>query len=372
MHEGPVDGGSGTDPQRWTQGWRHALMATGMLAYPFVTAAGVAQYSSGAGTVAGLLIVAAFCVCYLLTIVTRYRSWPPVRPLLGAMTVLFLAALPFARTQAFFLCAVVVSLAAIRLRRQAVPIVAAGAVSALLVPCAVRPWHAGLGWIQAIAIVFTALMLFSYAELADANRALLEARAEVARLASEAERARIARDLHDLLGHSLTVVTVKSNLARRLAATDSRRSLEEITEVEALSRQALADVRAAVSGYREVTLAGELARGRELLRASGVVADLPLAADMVGAAHQELFGWVVREGLTNIVRHAHAARCTVVLSASQVEIRDDGSGGPAFFGNGLTGLRERVAAAGGSVEAGPLSPRGWRLRVSLGEEGTVP
>jgi two-component system, NarL family, sensor histidine kinase DesK len=230
----------------------------------------------------------------------------------------------------------------------------------------VRPWHEGPNWLGAVMIVFTTMTVYAYAEMAGANEKLVEARAEVARLASEAERARIARDLHDLLGHSLTVITIKSGLARRLAATGSPRSIEEITEVEELTRQALTDVRAAVSGYREVSLAGELARGREALRSAGVAADLPAATGMVASEHQELFGWVVREGLTNVVRHAHATRCTVTLSASAVEIVDDGAGGPAPSGNGLTGLRERVAAAGGEVRAGPVRPHGWRLRVTVG------
>lgn len=124
-------------------------------------------------------------------------------------------------------------------------------------------------------------------------------------------------------------------------------------------------MRAAVSGYREVTLAGELARGRELLRACGVAADLPKATDVVAPDRQELFGWVVREGLTNVARHARATRCTVTLSAASVEVADDGVGGPASRGSGLDGLRERVDALGGSLSAGPLEPNGWRLRVTL-------
>jgi two-component system sensor histidine kinase DesK len=121
-----------------------------------------------------------------------------------------------------------------------------------------------------------------------------------------------------------------------------------------------------------VTLAGELARGKELLLASGVTAEVPTATDVIDPIHEELLGWAVREGFTNVARHAHASRCTVTLTPSVVEIADNGVGGAVSCGNGLTGLRERVAAVGGTVEAGPISPRGWRLRVSLEPAGAVP
>jgi two-component system, NarL family, sensor histidine kinase DesK len=413
--------GSSPDPgaQFWPRGWRLTMLSAGMLAYPSVTAANLSQYSSGDRALAGYLIVAAFACCYVVSAICAARhAWGRVFTTLGVMAALFVAELPFAHEYAFFLCAVVVAFAGAFQRQYVVPIVATGALAAFVVPGAVRSWHSGPGWFEAIAVVFTAVTVYGFSGVTATNRALLEARAEVARLASEAERNRIARDLHDLLGHSLTVITVKSALARRLAAAGSPRALAEISEVEELSRQALADVRAAVTGYREVNLAGELARGRELLRAAGIVADLPTATDMVDLAHRELFGWVVREGVTNVVRHAHATRCTITLSATEVEIRDDGVGagprpasdagsptgppavpsarpsadpppprtagsvgpsgpsgpGPRAGGNGLTGLRERVAAAGGSVEAGPVEGgpsgrRGWRLRVSLAGTG---
>ena len=383
----PSPGGPGSGPSdaelRWQQGWRRRMLSMGMLVYPVITAAGLGQYSTGHRALAGYLIVAAFCCCYLLEAVAVTEGrWFHVG-VLGVMTGLFVAELPFAREFAFFLCAVIVSLAALFYQRYAVPVVAAGTLVPLVVPLCVPSWHSGPATFEAVAVLFTALTVHAFAQTAATNLALVEARAEVARLASEAERNRIARDLHDLLGHSLTVITVKSALARRLATAGSPRALEEITEVEELTRQALADVRAAVTGYREVNLAGELARGREMLRAAGIVADLPTATDMVDAAHRELFGWVVREGLTNVVRHAHASRCTITLSARHVEIRDDGVGpdpapaslagpsgrAPGVGGNGLTGLRERVAAAGGSVEAGPADPRGWRLCVSLAGMG---
>ncbi|MGP8208044.1 MAG: sensor histidine kinase, partial [Acidimicrobiales bacterium] len=251
-------------------------------------------------------------------------------------------------------------------------------LASIFVPAAVPSWHQSLssaiGNFTPIAIPVVALVTFVVGRGVRDALELAEARAQLARLAADNERNRIARDLHDLLGHSLTTITLKADLAHLLSATEPARAAQEIAEVAELSRQALAEVRAAVSNYREVTLAAELARGRELLRASGVTAELPTAIDMVDVSHQELFGWAVREGLTNVARHAHATRCTVVLTASEVEICDDGTGGTgtASDGNGLAGLGERVAAAGGRLEAGPLCPQGWRLRVSFAPAMVTP
>lgn len=359
---------AGTRPgaEPWVRGRRRVLLAAGMLAYPTLTAVGVSTYSTGGRAVAGYVIVAAFCCCYILAGLAGARqAWRTFWAVIGVQFALIIAVMPFAREQAFLMAAVTASLAVIVLRRHEVLITATVTLAAVLVPVAVPSWDASAGLFPAIAIIFTVLISYAFTEMVTANRALIEARAEIAQLASEAERNRIARDLHDLLGHSLTTITVKAGLARRIGANDVDRSLREIAEVENLSRQALTDVRAAVSGYREVTLAGELARGKELLRAAGVVADLPTATDVVDAAHREVLAWAVREGLTNVARHARATRCTVTLSAAQVEIRDDGVGGAAADGNGLSGLRERVAAVGGKVEAGPLQPRGWRLSVNL-------
>ncbi|MEU4251356.1 sensor histidine kinase [Amycolatopsis sp. NPDC026612] len=351
-----------SDAQRWVRGWRLRLLDAGMLVYPAVTVAAVLQHSAGATAVLGCAVVGAFATGYLAAAeAAARRASRPFWLLVGGCAALFAAAVPFAHADAFFLAAVVLSLAVPRLPRRAAAVLVAGsALAAVAVP-----WPDGPGWTQAVALVFTVLMVSAFAEAIRANTALVEARAEVARLASEAERARIARDLHDLLGHSLTAITVKSTLARRLVTAEAARAGEEMAAVETLARQALTDVRAAVSGYREVTLAGELARGRELLRACGVAADLPTAIDVVGPGQQELFGWVVREGLTNVARHARATRCAVTLSASTVEVVDDGVGGAATGGSGLDGLRERVTAAGGRLSAGPLRPRGWRLRVTV-------
>ena len=158
------------------------------------------------------------------------------------------------------------------------------------------------------------------------------------------ERNRMARDMHDILGHSLTVITLKSELAARLVDTAPDRARAELTEVQSLARSALADVRSTVNGYRELSLAGELARATSILTSAGVRADLPLTVETVDPELRELFAWVVREGTTNVVRHARASRCRVRLTAVSIEVADDGVGlGPPGVadGHGLEGLRRR-------------------------------
>lgn len=198
------------------------------------------------------------------------------------------------------------------------------------------------------------------------NAQLRAAREELAELAVTAERERMARDLHDVLGHSLTTITVKAGLARRLLeAGEHARAVDEVGDVERLGRQALSDVRATVAANRVTSLPRELAGAAEALRAAGIAADLPHAVDDVPAERQEVFAYVVREGVTNTIRHSGAARCAVRLTPTSVEVVDDGVGSPAGApsGNGITGLTERLAAIGGWVDAGPTPTGGYRLRA---------
>jgi two-component system, NarL family, sensor histidine kinase DesK len=239
-------------------------------------------------------------------------------------------------------------------------------------------------------ICVSALAAWGVAQVIKRNAQLAAAHEEITRLALAGERNRFARDLHDILGHSLTVVAVKAELAGRLAGLDPARAATEIADVERIARQALADVRAAAAGYREVTLAGELASARTALSAAGIEADLP-GADLpaMPRPRQELFGWAIREGVTNVIRHSGAARCRITLTTSQIDITDDGRGpaapgaaapaavpgrdgdgacpGPArpgsCAGHGLTGLSERAAAVGAEVSAGPSAGGGFRLLV---------
>jgi two-component system, NarL family, sensor histidine kinase DesK len=366
--------------RRWVGGWRRVALIALPLVYLVYVAISVTENSHGADRVAGYAILGAFAAWWLVVplLITQQTSARAFWACFGIVLALSLAELPFARAAGFVAFVFLTMLSVARLGRRAAPLVAAFSVAALVVPVVIPSWHVSLGAsfddVTPVAIPVVAIVTFAVLQVLRGNEALAEARAELAQLAAENERMRIARDLHDLLGHSLTTITVKAGLARRLGSADPARAVSQIAEVEELCRQALADVRSAVSGYRDVTLAGELARGRELLRASGITADLPTATDVVDPAHQELFGWAVREGLTNVVRHASASSCAIRLSPSAVEIVDDGIGeampqGEGPQGSGLSGLRERAAAAGGRVDAGPLQAGGWQLKVTLAADG---
>ena len=182
------------------------------------------------------------------------------------------------------------------------------------------------------------------------------------------ERNRMARDMHDILGHSLTVIALKSELAARLVDVAPDQTRVELDEVQSLARSALADVRATVNSYRELRLTGELARATSVLTSAGIRADLPLTVEAVDPELRELFAWVVREGVTNIVRHAHASHCKVELTTDSIEVADDGIGldsAGTGDGHGLEGLRQRCQDNGAdlTIEA-PSSGSGTVLRVS--------
>ncbi|MFJ3359123.1 sensor histidine kinase [Streptomyces anthocyanicus] len=217
-------------------------------------------------------------------------------------------------------------------------------------------------------------------ELVRTTIALREARATVAQLAANEERLRLARDLHDLLGHSLSLITLKSELAGRMLPAHPDKAAQQVADIEQVSRQALVDVREAVTGYRRARLAPELAGAKVALTAAGVDAELPGEPDPAHLPEdsEAALAWALREAVTNVVRHSGARRCVVELLERQtldgavleLSVEDNGSGGPASAnapGNGLTGLAERLEKAGGTLEAGG-SRRGFRLvaRVPVG------
>lgn len=194
---------------------------------------------------------------------------------------------------------------------------------------------------------------------------------EVENLARLAERERIGRDLHDLLGHTLSVIALKSDLARRLAERDPARARQEIAEVERIAREALGQVRSAVTGIRAAGLRTELARVRLMLEAADLQLRVELSDEPLPVATETTLAFALREACTNIARHARASRAEVRLSVeggqAELCIADDGRGGvdPGNVGNGLRGLRERVEALEGQLHVDSARGQGTRLRIRL-------
>ncbi|WP_316776732.1 sensor histidine kinase [Streptomyces sasae] len=227
-----------------------------------------------------------------------------------------------------------------------------------------------IGYATWISTMVTAAIL----SLSEAVRELRAAREQLAHQAVEKERLRFSRDLHDLLGHTMSVIVVKSEAARRLAPRDMDAALAQITDIESVGRQALTEIREAVTGYREGSLGTELDRARSVLDAAGVEPVVGRSGAPLAPQTEALLGWVVREAVTNVVRHSGATRCEITVDGNAERVRltvadngtDNGTGtgtadeGPrreGVGGTGLKGLTERLAAAGGSLRAGP-SPRG--------------
>jgi two-component system sensor histidine kinase DesK len=203
-----------------------------------------------------------------------------------------------------------------------------------------------------------------------ANIELREARAELAELAVAEERLRFARDLHDLLGQSLSLIALKAQLAGRLLPDRPEEASKHIGDLQDVSREALREVREAVAGYRNPTLSGELAGARMALEAAGIEARFVNPEVSLPPAVEAVLAWTVREGATNVIRHSGAQHATIRidpgLAAASAEILDDGAGANGLVGgHGLTGLRERVQGLGGRLDAGPRPEGGFRLSVSV-------
>lgn len=205
------------------------------------------------------------------------------------------------------------------------------------------------------------------------NQELRRARQEIARLAVSEERLRFARDLHDLLGHTLSLIALKSELARRLVSVEPEQATSEIRDIETAARQALVEAREAVAGYRQPTLESELSAARELLAAAGVAFTQQGEPPSLAPAVEATLSWAVREAVTNVIRHSHARSCAISFTQQGdrvvMAVRDDGSAqaepSVGVAGSGLAGLRERVDAQGGFCEAGQVAGGGFRLAVSL-------
>lgn len=378
------------------------------LADPIATAWATRDTAAG---ILGLVATACVAVLYLIAWLLQIRpgwtgswAWADGRPVASSS---WTNAPPAARARSIAVIVVQLLLAVVMIATLGQPATAAlpfvGVLIVLWLPRRVGPflvaalvavviglewllpaWQAGFG--VPLSIAASALAVWGIQLMRLRTRALMAAREENARLAVAEERHRMARDLHDVLGHSLTVITVKIELASRLLEVDTDRARAELAGLERLSRDTLHDVRRAVEGYRDLSLAGELVRAREALESADILADLPTAVDDVPTPVRDLYAWTVREGVTNVIRHSGASTCTVRIAPDRLTIADDGAGpqggagcadvaGPvgeasapgagAGGGNGLRGLRERARMAGAVIGTRAVDPHGFELTVQV-------
>jgi two-component system sensor histidine kinase DesK len=225
--------------------------------------------------------------------------------------------------------------------------------------------------VQGVAVSIIGMTVYAMAALRRTNLKLYEARRELAAMAVAEERDRIARDLHDVLGHSLSLIAIKSELAGRLLPDDPERARVEIADVERVARDSLTAVRETVSGYRRPTLDGELAEARVALDAAGIEPTIRHEVGPLGASEDAVLAWAVREAVTNMVRHSAAQHGTITTArrgtTAELEVTDDGQPPLASDkpGSGLRGLRERLERVGGRLEAGPQAGGGYRLLATI-------
>lgn len=338
------------------QGFGHMLPSSAFLAIPLYYNAGVLPPIRYA-----LLGLVALLIAVLYLGSSLIASWPPtkrwlwVTTLIGALIALAATGNQLTLVSLFSPFVATAGALLLPLRHSRL----------LLLTLALVGAGIGLYFGNPLAIVmsvFGALMGIALAlSLTNekSQQALEREQARAALLALSAERERIARDLHDILGHSLTAISVKTELAEKLLEANPVAAAKELTEVTALAKHALADVRATTSGMRSVRLASELATARSLLTAADIEFKAPSALPVLGDAESELLGYVLREAVTNIARHSQATRCTVEVTSQRLVVADDGIGlRQKPPGRGLRGLSQRLAEAD------------WQLEVLDGSLGT--
>ena len=319
--------------------------------------------------VAGLSCLVVFGVVYVVGLVKMQQGEAWGGPIgTGVRFVLALVALCVATTalageNMLGMTAFVVAFSMFALPlRAGVAVAVATLVVTIVLPLALESFSHG--WYAAPVVLTVAL--------ATATSRILEGRGETHRIMQDeitmaAERDRMARDVHDVLGHSLTVITVKAELAERLVDIDSVRVKAELAEIQSLTRQALAEIRATVAGLRVARLTDEIEAAATALTGAGIEAELPADPAVVDPRHRIVLAWSLREAVTNVVRHSGAGCCKVTVGENWLEVADDGRGMDGHKeGNGLRGLRERVRRAGGSVDlVAPASGPGTVVRVQL-------
>jgi two-component system sensor histidine kinase DesK len=322
------------------------------------------------------MVAVVYCGIYVWYCLSGFRLRGPVfaSATVGSLTLLAIALdhLSGEMSMNYFLIPILVAGFSLPPRRAVIALGFVGAISLLELILLVR-LQMGEAVLEGVLIV-PALVLFGGSTmglryLLDTLSQLRAARAEIAQHAAGQERYRIARDLHDLLGHSLSLITLKGEVATRLLP-EGVQGTDEVRDIVGLSREALQQVREVVSGYRQPTLATELTAARVALQAAGIEVDVTQSLGALDRETEAVLGWVVREATTNVIRHSGAKHCRIALNRidgqRQIEVVNDGKRVPQTpAGNGLRGLDERLALLGGTLEASALPDAGFRLRVTI-------
>ncbi len=336
--------------EKW--GWAFAAIWLVFLVFP-VTAVLGSDTPVGAQA-AALLCIAGFGVANVLGYSQHHSTWL----CLGIMVVLAMATLPVIGIGVISYAPYLAILSALELPspawRWAVGLWAAVPLLSLLDIDDFPTYFFLMMW----PVMIGGVMLRIFGEREDVAQAAQRQHALVS------ERERVARDVHDVLGHSLTALSVKAELAARLIDVDPVRAKEELESIQATARHALAEVRSTVGGLRAGNLVAELATLPRVLDDAGIETTIVGTVDGTDPRHRALLAWVLRESVTNVVRHARAQSVRIELGPHGIAVTDDGRGCAGAEGNGLRGMRERVSAAGGSLEVTPATP-GTRLQVVL-------
>jgi two-component system sensor histidine kinase DesK len=341
---------------------RVLCMATALAFLAFPVSDLVSGRLSGGSQVAAAAGLAAFAALYLrlfwiLPSITR-QLWTEGSALLATLAALAVGlSIAFGDTFLGLLVYLAIALALTLPTRAALALIAAVTAAAVAIAGELD---------VAVQVVAFGVILVAVRRLMELVRELEAARAQVAALAASEERLRISRDMHDLLGHNLSLIALKSELARKLLGRDPVAAEGEVRDIESVARTSLQEARAAVSGLRSASLASELDRAKKSLEAAGIEVELRTTGPLP-ARIETLLGFAAREGATNVIRHSGAGHCEIAVRrvghVAEFEMRDDGAGSidEGGMGSGLRGLAERMAEAGGTLDAGPTDGGGFRL-----------
>lgn len=349
-----------TETRRRALAYAMSLVWLLFLSFPLLTA--VHSDTPTASRILSILVTVTFAGLYAGSMIRHFRDPDRITGSVTWKTVAFIALLAamcvtqllLIGTDALSLAVFLVPVTVFLLPPKPGYIAGAFVVVAILAyPLLARePWSMSFGIIASgVFLGCAGSVFFTKSAIDDSRVASQEAVLD--------ERERVARDIHDVLGHTLTAIALKSELAERLVERDTAAAKREIALITQLSREGIAEVRSTVSGLRVRQLGAELEQARSVASEAGIDLTVRGEADAVDPRYRILFAWALREAMTNIVRHAHASHARILLADNSIEITDDGVGFSGTSGNGLRGLLERVEHAGGS------------LTIASGNDGTT-